>query len=101
MIRFRVWTKFGDGSRRFRDRWQTRSSRSVEGDCEEARQTSHGAVREDGIMVGAGGFEPPTPCAQGRCATRLRYAPTSYFSDSKPLLWRKEIVSHFGCGIPP
>ena len=27
-------------------------------------------------MVGAGGFEPPTPCAQGRCATRLRYAPT-------------------------
>ena len=27
-------------------------------------------------MVGARGFEPPTPCAQGRCATRLRYAPT-------------------------
>ena len=27
-------------------------------------------------LVGAGGFEPPTPCAQGRCATRLRYAPT-------------------------
>src|SRR2546425_9162058 len=26
-------------------------------------------------MVGAGGFEPPTTCAQGRCATRLRYAP--------------------------
>ena len=25
--------------------------------------------------VGARGFEPPTPCAQGRCATRLRYAP--------------------------
>ena len=21
------------------------------------------------------GFEPPTPCAQGRCATRLRYTP--------------------------
>src|SRR5437763_5530979 len=28
------------------------------------------------FMVGARGFEPPTPCAQGRCATRLRYAPT-------------------------
>jgi hypothetical protein len=27
-------------------------------------------------MVGATGFEPVTPCAQGRCATRLRYAPT-------------------------
>src|SRR2546427_2127787 len=26
-------------------------------------------------MFGASGFEPPTPCAQGRCATRLRYAP--------------------------
>src|SRR5579871_6032046 len=29
-----------------------------------------------GCLVGARGFEPPTPCAQGRCATRLRYAPT-------------------------
>ena len=29
-------------------------------------------------LVGARGFEPPTPCAQGRCATRLRYAPTMY-----------------------
>ena len=27
-------------------------------------------------MVGARGFEPPTPCAQGRCAARLRYTPT-------------------------
>jgi hypothetical protein len=27
-------------------------------------------------MVGATGFEPAAPCAQGRCATRLRYAPT-------------------------
>ena len=29
-----------------------------------------------GEVVGARGFEPPTPCAQGRCATRLRYTPT-------------------------
>ena len=27
------------------------------------------------ILVGARRFELPTPCAQGRCATRLRYAP--------------------------
>ena len=26
-------------------------------------------------MVGARGFEPPTPCSRSRCATRLRYAP--------------------------
>ena len=32
---------------------------------------------KDGFFqVGAIGFEPTTPCAQGRCATRLRYAPT-------------------------
>lgn len=28
------------------------------------------------FMVGARGFEPPTPCSRSRCATRLRYAPT-------------------------
>jgi hypothetical protein len=28
-------------------------------------------------VVGAEGFEPPTLCSQSRCATRLRYAPTS------------------------
>src|SRR5262249_29254772 len=25
--------------------------------------------------IGVKGFEPSTPCAQGRCATRLRYTP--------------------------
>jgi hypothetical protein len=29
-------------------------------------------------LVGAARFELATPCAQGRCATRLRYAPTSF-----------------------
>ncbi len=29
-----------------------------------------------GKLVGARGFEPPTPCSRSRCATRLRYAPT-------------------------
>ena len=26
-------------------------------------------------IVGAGGFEPPTPCTPCKCATGLRYAP--------------------------
>ena len=29
-------------------------------------------------MVGAPGFEPGASCAQGRRATRLRYAPTGF-----------------------
>ena len=28
-----------------------------------------------GKLVGARGFEPPTPCSQSRCATGLRHAP--------------------------
>src|SRR6476469_124517 len=32
-------------------------------------------------LVGAGGFEPPTPCSQSRCATRLRYTPTRWPTD--------------------
>src|ERR1700734_3159190 len=31
--------------------------------------------RQNGEMVGARGFEPPTPWSRTRCATRLRYAP--------------------------
>ena len=30
-------------------------------------------------LVGARGFEPPAPCSQSRCATRLRYAPTFFW----------------------
>ena len=33
-------------------------------------------------MVGTAGFEPAPPCAQGRCATRLRYAPMTSFAFS-------------------
>ena len=29
------------------------------------------------LLVGARGFEPPTPCSQSRCATGLRHAPGS------------------------
>jgi hypothetical protein len=35
-------------------------------------------------LVGARGFEPRTPCAQGRCATRLRYAPTDSIINDAP-----------------
>ena len=41
-------------------------------------------------LVGAIGFEPTTPCAQGRCATRLRYAPTGM----APL-----ILNHLPCAL--
>ncbi len=34
-----------------------------------------GACGSRTLLVGAGGFEPPTLCTQSRCATRLRYAP--------------------------
>jgi hypothetical protein len=37
-------------------------------------------------MVGAEGFEPPTLCSQSRCATRLRYAPTSFSLSHRRLL---------------
>ena len=30
---------------------------------------------DDLVVVGARGFEPPTPWSRTRCATRLRYAP--------------------------
>ena len=29
-------------------------------------------------LVGETGFEPATPCSQGRCAARLRYSPQKY-----------------------
>lgn len=29
------------------------------------------------LLVGVAGFEPATPCSQGRCATKLRYTPNT------------------------
>ena len=49
-------------------------------------------------MVGARGFEPRTPCAQGRCATRLRYAPTSVIINEKALVARGEPAA-FECSL--
>ena len=42
----------------------------------EEKEQSPSRTMEKQSLVGATGFEPATPCAQGRCATRLRYAPT-------------------------
>ena len=36
------------------------------------------------MVVGARGFEPPTPCSQSRCATGLRHAPYTRPSVSIP-----------------
>ena len=33
-------------------------------------------------LVGARGFEPPTPCSQSRCATGLRHAPMKLGGES-------------------
>ena len=38
-------------------------------------------------VVGAARFELTTPCAQGRCATRLRYAPISTRKVKRPEAW--------------
>ena len=35
-------------------------------------------------MVGVRGFEPPTPSSRRKCATRLRYTPTSFSKGFRP-----------------
>src|SRR5258707_8701435 len=53
-------------------------------------------------MVGARGFEPPTPWSRTRCATRLRYAPTAYARDSRknPITAsaRSLLTAEYPCG---
>jgi hypothetical protein len=51
-------------------------------------------------VVGATGFEPATPCAQGRCATRLRYAPTPPIIARAPHLARPDSVHRAGPARP-
>ena len=43
-------------------------------------------------MVGTAGFEPATPCPPGRCATKLRYAPTRLLMQSDENLKRRRIL---------
>src|SRR6266545_5367723 len=62
----------------------------------------HKRVKTLRILVGATGFEPATPCAQGRCATRLRYAPTAEPLDSTAFLAPDaEPVSHLSAEASP
>ena len=51
-------------------------------------------------MVGAGGFEPPTPCTPCKCATGLRYAP-NMFDYSAPGGFLQGTNSRLPCGAPP
>ena len=46
------------------------------GDAEKQKANRWLALLID-LLVGARGFEPPTPCTPCRYATRLRYAPTN------------------------
>jgi hypothetical protein len=52
--------------------WRQKQQRVISDESPELN-THYSAV----LMVGARRFELPTPCAQGRCATRLRYAPSN------------------------
>jgi hypothetical protein len=40
------------------------------------RHPSARTMKTSQVLVGAEGFEPPAPCSQSRCSTRLSYAPT-------------------------
>ena len=50
------------------------------------------------FLVGARGFEPPTPCTPCKCATRLRHAPFHkdnanilFFTDGKTIFFKKHV----------
>ena len=51
-------------------------------------------IRDTFFRVGVRGFEPPTPCAQGRCATRLRYTPLNFASPLPRLLRSTPLTRH-------
>ena len=50
----------------------------------DASSINKSELKTQELVVGARGFEPRTSCAQGRRATRLRYAPTwlSHYSNA-------------------
>jgi hypothetical protein len=45
------------------------------------------------LLVGAARFELATPCAQGRCATRLRYAPIFFLYHEEEIGDKDKITS--------
>jgi hypothetical protein len=62
------WTRAGEGNRT--------PITSLEGWGSTVELHPRGSRRGPvSFAVGARGFEPPTPCSQSRCATRLRHAP--------------------------
>ena len=47
-------------------------------------------------LVGARGFEPPTPCSRSKCATRLRYAPPDRQPVNKAHPTQLDTLKRFG-----
>jgi hypothetical protein len=50
----------------------------------ELYQLSYTRLLTHRSVVGTRGFEPPTPCSQSRCATRLRHVPTATYHRLRP-----------------
>ena len=62
------------------------------------RPLDHGAIfpiRRRVVAVGVKGFEPPAPCSQSTCATRLRYTP-SFPCLLHVLQATSSVYAHFG-----
>jgi hypothetical protein len=55
-------------------------------------------------MVGVRGFEPPAPCSQSRCATRLRHTPMLSeilsFSSLRSFRGRQVLMLHVAISEP-
>ena len=47
---------------------------------------SRARLQDSRCVVGVEGFEPPTPCSQSRCATRLRYTPRKCCVQTRALI---------------
>src|SRR5437870_13761699 len=53
-------------------------------------------------MVGARGFEPPTPCSRSRCSTRLSHAPNQESAISRrPVVPALRLEPGAGASAPP
>jgi hypothetical protein len=56
-------------------------------------------LKNQELVVGASGFEPEASCAQGRRATRLRYAPTELRRHSTVLSKMASSARQLDCAI--
>src|SRR6266545_5710433 len=95
--RARAGLRWGYASRRSRESPDTHR---FSGDAEASRdrlpaQNPHnGPLPRDVSVVGVRGFEPPAPCSQSRCATRLRHTPPDFLRS-----W-SIASSRIGWGVP-